>query len=166
MSPILVAADIGQDIRNLGICDRRLVAPGQHRVAVEILPVNFDRALKPIENNPDQSIRSFGQNPFRMNQGRHVIGWVTQAALLMTGGAEQTKGDTPFFRVRPFGQSGLVVVEFGVRFVRSVHARVEAAAIFVQESHAPKGQHGHQDEQPDRSAGRAGGRFDFPRSVR
>src|SRR5947208_9309642 len=61
---------------------------------------------------------------------------------------------------------GLVVFKFLTRFVRLVNQRIEPAAVVVQETHAPKGEHRYQDKQPNRGTGRAGDRFDFLRSVR
>src|SRR5204863_7920552 len=63
-------------------------------------------------------------------------------------------------------QPGLVFFKFLARFVRLVNQRIEPAAVFVQETHAPKGQDRDQDEQPNRRLSRVVARFNFLRFVR
>src|SRR6266567_1217917 len=85
---------------------------------------------------------------------------------LMTNRAVLFKNELSFFEHVITGGPGLVGLDFGDGAVRAVNFRVEPAAVVVQKTHGPKGQHRRQDEQPDRRLGRAGRRLDFFRPVR
>src|SRR6266567_5475886 len=105
---------------------------GGHDIAAVLVPFDFQRALQPLQNDSDNPIGAFRQDPLRSRERRNIIPSIPRAARHVTGCAHQVEN----LPALPFpgchGVNGIHHHHLFIRTVRVINLRVELTAVLQQ----------------------------------